>query len=413
MPENRTCFVISPIGEPGSDTRSAADDFFDLIVQPAVEKFGFTVVRADKIARPGSITEAVLRLVHESAWCIVDLTGHNPNVFYECGRRHETGRPCIQLVKESEDIPFDLSDLRTIRYQLDDPRAIWRTVKDVQAFVAGIEESGFSAETSTASMSAIAKTLSRIERRLLNIESARQQPSNLGTGQTLESLFQNPLKAMQEAMIRGDLSALVELLPQLESTMGVNDAVMNTASIVAIKGYTVGAEVLWRALSGTAKLVPTTYMAAVGGLVQYYVARNEEKEGCELMKPMVEAYLLSDEANIDRTGQAFLYNQLSILQYGAGAYADGLASLEKATELNPDERSYWYNISIIYDRLSLPDKACDAAHRSIADLESPDVDHLAHAIDVYSKTNRPNDAEQAMNTLARIDPKRAEFIAKV
>ena len=411
MPEQHTCFVISPIGESGSDTRKAADDFFDLIVQPAVEKFGFEVVRADKIAKPGSITEDILRLVQESALCIVDLTGHSPNVFYECGRRHETGRPCIQLVKESEAIPFNLAGIRTIKYQLSDPRAVRNTVTDVQSFVADIERTGFSRASSGASMSAIAETLGRIERRLVNIESARQQPLEIGTGQTLRSLFQNPLKAMQEAMIRGDLAALVELLPRLENTLGFNDAVMHTASIIAINGHAVGADVLRRALTGETKLTPATYMAAVGGLVQYYVARSEEREGCELLQPIVDAYL-SDEEDIGKADQAFLHNQLSMLQYGAGDYAGGLASLEKAIELNPDERSYWYNISIIYDCLALSDKACDAARRSITDLENPDADHLAHAIEVFTKANKKEAAERALKTLARVDPKRADFVAK-
>ncbi|MCY4028764.1 MAG: tetratricopeptide repeat protein [Acidobacteria bacterium] len=411
MEAERTCFVIAPIGELDSDTRQAADDFFDLIVQPAVEKYGFSVVRADKIAGTGSITEDVLRLVQESDLCIVDLTGQNPNVFYECGRRHEAGRPCIQLIEGTEQIPFNLAGIRTIKYQLGDPRAIRRTVTEVQAFISEITKAGFSGASSGASMSSIAEALTRIERRLANIETARRSmtPSRLTA---VKSLFQNPLKAMQEAMIQGDLSMLVDLLPRLESTTGVeSEAVIQTATIVALNGLPDGADVLRRALAGTAKLSPRMCTAAVSGLVQYYVARSEEREGCELVKSIVEKNL-ADRSDLEKTDRAFLHNQLSILQHGAGEYADGLASLEKALKLSPDDRAYWHNISIIYERLALPEKACDAALRSIADLKSPDVDHLAHAYEVLNKANRTTEASEALKILEEIDPARAAIVSK-
>ncbi len=102
----KTCFVISPIGEDGSDVRQFADDIFELLIQPALKTFNFEIVRADKIPHASTITSDIIQLVQNAELCIIDLTNHNPNVFYECGRRHETGKPFIQLIKKGEKLPY-------------------------------------------------------------------------------------------------------------------------------------------------------------------------------------------------------------------------------------------------------------------------------------------------------------------
>ena len=102
--KKKTCFVISPIGEKDSDIRKLADDLYDLIIVPALEKFNFDIVRADKITSVTSITSDIISHVQNADLCIVDLTGQNPNVMYECGRRHETGKPFIMVAKENEKI---------------------------------------------------------------------------------------------------------------------------------------------------------------------------------------------------------------------------------------------------------------------------------------------------------------------
>lgn len=410
MSTEHTCFVISPIGESGTEVGKSADDFYDLIVKPSLEKFGFVPLRSDKISGPGSINEDILRHVQESNLCIVDLTGHNPNVFYECGRRHEAGRPCIQLIEASENIPFDLSGIRTIKYQLSDPRSVRDTVVEVQSLIEEISKSGFSDSSAGASMSAIAEMLNRIEGRITNLETVRQSPQT----DSSTSLLTNPLRAMQEAIVQGDLTTLVELLPRLENTLGINhDAVVQTAAVVAINGIAGGASTLKRILGGSnAKLKPRTFMVAVSGMVQYYVAKDEEKEGCDFLIPVVREYLDEREV-IDDSTRAYLYNQLSMLQHGAGDYKGSLASLSKALKLAPKDTSYWYNISVTYESLERVSDSCDAAKKSIEGQETPDVDHLAHAIEVFNKAGKTDEAGSAMATLERIDPARARFIERI
>lgn len=391
----------------GSEVRRSADDFYDLIVQPSLEKFGFITLRADKISGPGSISEDILRHVQESDLCIVDLTGHNPNVFYECGRRHEAGRPCIQLIETSEKIPFDLSGIRTIKYKLDDPRSIRETVVEVQSFIEEISKSGFSESSSGASISAIADTLNRIERRITNLEAVRRSPQP----DSGASLLTNPLKAMQNAIVQGDLRALVELLPRLENTLDLgHDAVIQTAAVVAINGIASGASTLKRTLGDSnLELRPKAFMFAVSGIVQYYITKSEERDGCDFLIPVVERFL-DKRDDLDGSSRAYLYNQLSMLQHGADDYEGSITSLEKALELDPGEKSYWYNISVTYESLGRVDDSCDAAMKSIEGLDTPDTDHLAHAIEVFTKAGKTEDAKSAKENLRRIDPARAEFV---
>ena len=109
-------------GQDGSDVRKGADDLFELIIEPALEKYDFKVVRGDMVTTSSSITEDVIKRIQNSELCVIDLTGHNPNVFYECGRRHETAKPFILMNRKGEEIPFDLKDRRTVDYDLSDPR---------------------------------------------------------------------------------------------------------------------------------------------------------------------------------------------------------------------------------------------------------------------------------------------------
>lgn len=108
------CFVIAPIGQEGSDERKRSDQVLRHIIRPVAEEFGYLAIRADQIAEPGVITAQVIQHVAEDAIVIADLTGHNPNVFYELGVRHAAGKPVIQIARSGEALPFDVGAVRTI-----------------------------------------------------------------------------------------------------------------------------------------------------------------------------------------------------------------------------------------------------------------------------------------------------------
>src|SRR5207245_4822666 len=97
-----TCFVISPIGEEGTEIRRRADRVFKHIIEPVVEECGYKAVRADQISKPGIITSQIIQHLAEDPLVIADLAGHNANVFYELAVRHVTRKPVIQITQLGE-----------------------------------------------------------------------------------------------------------------------------------------------------------------------------------------------------------------------------------------------------------------------------------------------------------------------
>jgi hypothetical protein len=118
------CFVISPIGQPGSETRKHADDVFECIIDPALKAAAIEGRRADHINDVGRITRQMYDDILLADFCIALLHGFNPNVFYELAIAHSAGIPVILLSQVGIDPPFDIKDERVFAYDLS-PRAIY------------------------------------------------------------------------------------------------------------------------------------------------------------------------------------------------------------------------------------------------------------------------------------------------
>lgn len=110
-----TCFVIAPIGKARSPERIRSDQVFKHIIAPAAEECGYEAIRADNISEPGLITSQVIQHVVTDPLVIADLTGRNPNVFYELALRHALKKPVVQIIQASEQIPFDVASTRTVQ----------------------------------------------------------------------------------------------------------------------------------------------------------------------------------------------------------------------------------------------------------------------------------------------------------
>lgn len=118
--EEKICFIISAIGELGSEIRNNANLTFKSIILPIAQKNGYFPLRADHIAKPGMISQQIIDILIDAPLVIADLTGHNPNVFYELAIRHMTKKPVIHIINNGQRIPFDVFDFRTIYYNFDE-----------------------------------------------------------------------------------------------------------------------------------------------------------------------------------------------------------------------------------------------------------------------------------------------------
>jgi|GEM_PF-6361765 len=137
--DKRDCFLISPIGPPDSPIRRRADTVFTSIIEPVLTRLGYRGVRADHIKTPGLITNQMIAYLAEASVVIADLTGHNPNVFYELAVRHALNKPIVQMIEEGQSIPFDVAGTRTIYFSTEGDAAVDRARADLEGQIRAVE----------------------------------------------------------------------------------------------------------------------------------------------------------------------------------------------------------------------------------------------------------------------------------
>jgi len=134
----KKCFVVSPIGEEGSDTRNNADKLFKYIIKPVCDECDFEAIRVDKLNDANSITQTIIDHLENSELVIADISEHNPNVFFEMGYRTRTKKPIIHLKGKGENLPFDVTTIRTLEYDLTDLDSVEevknRLTKTIESF---------------------------------------------------------------------------------------------------------------------------------------------------------------------------------------------------------------------------------------------------------------------------------------
>lgn len=116
IPEIKSCFIITPIGEEGSPENKAAMELIEHVISPVLQNHGFKPVPASKIYESGSINNQIIKRVIGDELVIANLTGLNPNVMYELGIRHAAKKTVIIMAEHGTKLPFDLKDERTIFY---------------------------------------------------------------------------------------------------------------------------------------------------------------------------------------------------------------------------------------------------------------------------------------------------------
>jgi hypothetical protein len=107
------CFVLMPFA---NEFNEVYDTIREAVESPITN---FVCERADDIRGGGHIMESVLKKIAESEIVIADLTGKNPNVFYELGITHLIKQPnkVILLIQDIDTLPFDLTPFRSISYK--------------------------------------------------------------------------------------------------------------------------------------------------------------------------------------------------------------------------------------------------------------------------------------------------------
>ena len=393
----KTCFVIAPIGSEGSETRKNSDDLYELIIEPALDKLGFKdVIRGDMESSSGSITDDIIKRIQNSELCIIDITGHNPNVFYECGRRHETAKPFILMKRKGEVIPFDLFDIRAVDYDLSDPRKTKNSIDNLRKFVSEFEENGYGSESPTASLTSIANALLRIERKLDTYSSSKPEVA----APTDYSISGSPAAVFYNAMDASDYSTAVKALKKfLQISPDINRN-LDMATMV-VEAYEPTGVPIVRALleKDFDRLESSKIAIALHGLYTFYVgAISIDNEG-DYLRGMVKKTL--ERTNLSDNERASLYNTLASIEYSTKNDIQALKYQERTVEFAPSEPAYQYNISRIYEALGMNDKLLTSLSFLISiyknrdtNTEAVNFNYLDFAKKIFRQNNQLNKVDE-------------------
>lgn len=100
-------FVLMPFA-------SEFDDIYKFGIQAVALECSVVAERVDEQIYSETMLERIYRQIDAADFIIADLTGKNPNVFYEIGYAHAKGKPCTLLTQRTDDIPFDLKHIGTL-----------------------------------------------------------------------------------------------------------------------------------------------------------------------------------------------------------------------------------------------------------------------------------------------------------
>ena len=136
-----SCFVLMSFSPP-------VGDYYQQIYEPAIRKAGLRPVRADAdIFGTGKIIDQIWDGINAAKVLVAELTGRNPNVFYELGLAHALDKPVVLISSNEDDVPFDLKHIRVIYYNVSDPfwgqKLIEKVAENILSALSNPEEAVF------------------------------------------------------------------------------------------------------------------------------------------------------------------------------------------------------------------------------------------------------------------------------
>jgi hypothetical protein len=102
-------FVLMPLDDKLSD-------IYKFGIKGAAEDIGAYAERVDEQIFTEGILDRIFTQISKADVVVADMTGRNPNVFYEVGYAHALGKITLLLTQAVDDIPFDLKHRQHIVY---------------------------------------------------------------------------------------------------------------------------------------------------------------------------------------------------------------------------------------------------------------------------------------------------------
>ena len=346
----KICFVIAPIGGPGSGIRKRSDQVLEHIIRPVVESCGYKAVRADEIAEPGIITNQIIRHVVDDPLVIADLTGQNANVFYELAIRHAVRKPLVQIIDNVEAIPFDVRPMRTIGVDHRDLDSVEEAKTEIKRQIQSFEENSSSLENPI-SVALEGRSIDEInprdQRYLEEIKKIGDKTDEILRRMNTEALDADPEEAKQASTNVGE-----------KPTVSIDRAIARAISFQQ-QGKRDEAIEKWRAVAHVTEESDNGLAAGAWFSVGYLLENPEDSilaynRSISLKPDLAEAY----------------YNRGNA-KAALGRYEDAIADYDEAISLKLDYANAYYNRGNAKAVLSLYENAIadfDKAIRSKPDL---------------------------------------------
>lgn len=107
----RICFVLTPFNETFNPILKS--------IEGVVTQQGYTFISAKDLVAPREIMQIIYEMIQRAEIIIADLTGKNPNVFFEVGYANACKKSTILITQDVEDVPFDLGHRHYLKYSVD------------------------------------------------------------------------------------------------------------------------------------------------------------------------------------------------------------------------------------------------------------------------------------------------------
>lgn len=109
------CFIASAFNY------SDVDDIFDNSIVPVAKELRITLLRVDRVEHNEDIDDKIISLMHESHFCIADLSYARPSVYFESGFIAGLGKPVVYICRNDH-----------FKQRPDDPYGNFRVHFDLQ-----------------------------------------------------------------------------------------------------------------------------------------------------------------------------------------------------------------------------------------------------------------------------------------
>lgn len=119
------CFIVMPFG-----VESLGIVYEDFVKPTLADRCKLRPERGDDVFGSNVIMDDITKSIRRARLIIADLTGRNPNVFYEVGIAHALNKQVLLMTQSIDDVPFDLRHRRALVYEYS-PRGCKKLEKDL------------------------------------------------------------------------------------------------------------------------------------------------------------------------------------------------------------------------------------------------------------------------------------------